>query len=101
MDTRAASLASNNLTEELYAHVTEWATYPDYSPLERAALEYAEKFAVDHLSIDQALVDGARPSNPSNGRGRLLPTSPLATAPWPLQIRRVGCCRTLSCHSRL
>ena len=60
MDTRAASLASNNLTEELYAHVTEWATYPGYSPLERAALEYAEKFAVDHLSIDQVLIDRLR-----------------------------------------
>jgi alkylhydroperoxidase family enzyme len=60
MDTRAASLASNDLTEELYAHVTEWATYPDYSPLERAALEYAEKFAVDHLAIDQVLIDRLR-----------------------------------------
>ena len=60
MDTRSASLASNNLTEDLYTHVTEWATYPDYSELERAALEFTEKFAIDHLSIDQTLIDRLR-----------------------------------------
>ena len=53
-------MASNNLTEDDYAHVSEWATYSGYSPLERAALEFTEKFAVDHLAIDQALLDRLR-----------------------------------------
>jgi alkylhydroperoxidase family enzyme len=53
-------LAQHDLSEELYANVAEWATYPAYSDLERAALEFAEKFAVDHLAIDQALMDRLR-----------------------------------------
>jgi alkylhydroperoxidase family enzyme len=60
MDTRVASLEDNDLSDDLYAHVTEWATYPGFSDLERAALEYTEKFAIDHLSIDQALLDRLR-----------------------------------------
>jgi alkylhydroperoxidase family enzyme len=53
-------LASNNLTEADYAHVAQWATYGGYDDLDRAALEFAEKFALDHLVIDQALLDRLR-----------------------------------------
>ena len=60
MDTRSASLASNNLTEDLYLNVENWATYPEYTDIERAALEFAEKFAVDHLAIDDELVNRLR-----------------------------------------
>ncbi len=60
MDTRAASLASHDLTEAHYEHVADWASFEGYSDLERAALEYTEKFAVDHLSIDQELIDRLR-----------------------------------------
>ena len=44
-------MREQGVTEELYAHVHE----PDageYSDQEKVAIEYAERFAVDHLSID-------------------------------------------------
>ena len=41
------------MTEELYAHVTE-PGHPQYSPAEQVAIEYAERFALDHLAIDDA-----------------------------------------------
>lgn len=53
-------MASHDLTEDLYDHVADWATHPGYTDLERAALEFAEKFAVDHLAIDQPLMDRLR-----------------------------------------
>jgi alkylhydroperoxidase family enzyme len=49
-------LAEQGVTEELYAHVDEHG-HPEYSPAEQVAIEYAEKFALDHLSIDDALFD--------------------------------------------
>ena len=45
-------MARDNLSEELYAHVAEWATAPGYSDAERIALEFTEKFAVDHKHLD-------------------------------------------------
>jgi alkylhydroperoxidase family enzyme len=53
-------LASNGLTEADYNHVSEWATYPGYSTVERAALEFTENFALDHLAIGQDLLDVLR-----------------------------------------
>ena len=44
----------HDLSEELYANVADWRTYPGYSDAERIAIEYAEKFALDHLSLDDA-----------------------------------------------
>ena len=41
------------MTEELYAHVVEHG-HPEYSEQEQVAIEYAERFALDHLSIDDA-----------------------------------------------
>jgi AhpD family alkylhydroperoxidase len=51
---RIPDLAEQGVTEELYAHVDEWATSAEYSAAERIAIEYAEKFALDHRSIDDA-----------------------------------------------
>ena len=34
--------------------MSAWATWPGYSPAERIAIEYAEKFALDHLALDSA-----------------------------------------------
>jgi alkylhydroperoxidase family enzyme len=42
----------DGMTEDLYEHVREWRTYPGYSPAERLAIDYAERFAEDHFSID-------------------------------------------------
>jgi alkylhydroperoxidase family enzyme len=47
-------LAPHGLSEELYANVGDWSTYPGYTDAERIAIEYAEKFAVDHTSLDDA-----------------------------------------------
>ena len=41
------------MTEDLYAHVTEHG-HAEYSAQEQVAIEYAERFALDHLSIDDA-----------------------------------------------
>lgn len=52
MGWRIPELAEQGVTEELYAHVEDAATHPEYSAQERLAVEYAEKFALDHRSID-------------------------------------------------
>jgi alkylhydroperoxidase family enzyme len=47
-------LREQGVTEELYAHVAEHRTHAEYSERERVAIEYAERFAIDHRSIDEA-----------------------------------------------
>lgn len=44
-------MAEQGVDEELYAHVTEHS-HPQYSAQEQVAIEYAERFALDHLAID-------------------------------------------------
>jgi len=53
MSWRVPALARHGVTEELYAHVEE-PTHAEYDAQERLAIEYAEKFALDHRSIDDA-----------------------------------------------
>jgi alkylhydroperoxidase family enzyme len=53
-------LAQHGLSEEDYANVENWLTYPGFTDAERVALEYTTKFCIDHLAIDQALVDEMR-----------------------------------------
>ena len=50
---RFPEMAERGVTEELYAHVDD-PDAGDYSEQERLAIEYAEKFALDHRSIDDA-----------------------------------------------
>ena len=45
------------VTEDVYGHVDEWRTWPGYTDRQRLAIEYAERFAVDHLAIDDDLFD--------------------------------------------
>jgi alkylhydroperoxidase family enzyme len=40
------------LDEADYAHVSEWRTYAGYSEREKLAIEYAERFALDHRNLD-------------------------------------------------
>jgi alkylhydroperoxidase family enzyme len=47
-------LAPHGLSEELYANVGEWRSHPGYSDAERIAIEYAEKFALEHTALDDA-----------------------------------------------
>jgi alkylhydroperoxidase family enzyme len=52
--------AAGNIGEDDYAHVLEWRTYAGYSDRERLAVDYAERFALDHHSIDAAFYDDMR-----------------------------------------
>jgi alkylhydroperoxidase family enzyme len=47
-------LREQGVTEEMYEHVEQHRDHPEYSDAERVAIEYAERFALDHLAIDDA-----------------------------------------------
>jgi AhpD family alkylhydroperoxidase len=53
-DFRAPSVRDAGIAPELYENVAAYATYPGYTPRQRLAIEYAERFANDHASIDDA-----------------------------------------------
>jgi AhpD family alkylhydroperoxidase len=53
MNWRVPALARHGVTEELYGHVDDPA-HAEYDAQERLAIEYADKFALDHRSIDDA-----------------------------------------------
>ena len=53
-DFRARSAQAGGATEDLYAHVRE-PDDADYTPRERLAIEFAERFAVDHQGMDDEL----------------------------------------------
>jgi alkylhydroperoxidase family enzyme len=57
---RADSVKERGLDEEFYAHVAEHRTSALYSEQERLAIAYAERFAADHLAIDDAFFDRLR-----------------------------------------
>ena len=59
---RADSVKSQGLTEEFYCHVGVHDDGASFTHQERLAMEYAERFAVDHLSIDDAFFDRMRES---------------------------------------
>lgn len=48
------------LTEDFYQHVSEYHSDSRYSPEERLAIEYAERFALDHTNIDDELFSRLR-----------------------------------------
>src|ERR1700682_2203700 len=52
---RAPSVVDAGITDDDYAHVDEWRTWPGYSDRQRLAIEYAERFATDHRAIDDEL----------------------------------------------
>ena len=45
-------MAEQGVTEEMYAHVAEHRDHQEYSDAERIAIEYAERFALAHLELD-------------------------------------------------
>jgi alkylhydroperoxidase family enzyme len=49
---RRTTGAAEVMTEDDYLHVAEWRAHPGYTPRERLAIEYAERFALDHLGLD-------------------------------------------------
>ena len=58
-DFRAGSARAGGATEDLYAHVAE-PDAADYTPRERLAIEFAERFALDHRGIDDELFERLR-----------------------------------------
>jgi AhpD family alkylhydroperoxidase len=59
-DFRAPSVLEAGLAPELYENVAAYATYPGYTPRQRLAIEYAERFATVHESIDDAFFERMR-----------------------------------------
>jgi alkylhydroperoxidase family enzyme len=59
-DFRAPSLRDAEIAADLYDHVSDYRTYPGYTDRQRLAIEYAERFATDHDSIDEILFDRLR-----------------------------------------
>ena len=57
---RAPSVIEAGVTEEHYEHVAAWRTWPGYSDRQRLAIEFAERFASDHRSIDDDCVERLR-----------------------------------------
>lgn len=53
-DFRARSTIAGGATEELYTHVGDAHGHGGYTERERLAIEFAERFAVDHTSLDDA-----------------------------------------------
>jgi alkylhydroperoxidase family enzyme len=56
-DTRAAAGASAGADEPFYAEITDWRSATSLTDRERAASEFAERFALDHLAMDDAYWD--------------------------------------------
>lgn len=54
---RADSVVAQGVTEDFYQHVGDVHAANGYSPAERLAIEYAERFALDHQNIDDAFFD--------------------------------------------
>jgi AhpD family alkylhydroperoxidase len=53
---RADKVKAQGLTEEFYCRVGDRSQQASFTPRELLAIEYAERFAVDHLSIDDDFV---------------------------------------------
>jgi len=52
---RAQSVIDAGVTEDTYGYVDEWRTWPEYTDRQRLAIEFAERYAVDHQGIDDDL----------------------------------------------
>jgi len=59
---RADKVKAQGLTEEFYCHVGTHDGGTSFSEQERLAMEYAERFALDHVGIDDAFMDRMRAS---------------------------------------
>jgi len=49
---RAASVRKAGVDDDLYSHLDDYESYPGYTERQRLAIEYAERFATEHGSID-------------------------------------------------
>ena len=60
MALRTASGAEDGVTEALVCSLERPAEAPDLTAAEKAALAYADRFATDHLAVDDAMFDDLR-----------------------------------------
>ena len=61
-DFRAQSVLDAHIAPELYDNVAAYAEYPGYTPRQRLVIEYAERFATDHTSLNDAFFTRLRNS---------------------------------------
>jgi AhpD family alkylhydroperoxidase len=54
-DFRARSVVEAGVTEDIYAHVADAHGHAGYTDRERLAIEFAERFAIDHAAVDDDL----------------------------------------------
>jgi AhpD family alkylhydroperoxidase len=54
---RAQSMLDAGVTDDDYGHLDEWSTWPGYTERQRLAIEYAERFTIDHQGLDDELYD--------------------------------------------
>jgi AhpD family alkylhydroperoxidase len=54
-DFRARSVIESGATEELYEHVADSHAHAGYTERERLAIEFAERFVLDHAGMDDEL----------------------------------------------
>ncbi|MEA2669046.1 MAG: hypothetical protein QOJ33_1980 [Chloroflexota bacterium] len=59
-DFRAQSVLDAGVPAELYDNVAAYSSYPGYTPRQRLAIEYAERFATAHESMDDAFFERLR-----------------------------------------
>jgi AhpD family alkylhydroperoxidase len=59
-DFRARSAVAAGATEDLYTHVAEAHEHETYTSRERLAIEFAERFAIDHAAMDDELFSRMR-----------------------------------------
>ena len=67
-NTRDSEGIAAGVDEDLYDHAAEWRTWPGYSPQERIAAEFAERFASDHTGLrdDEDFWERAASSSATN-----------------------------------
>ena len=56
-DTRARNGAAAGADESFYTEVSDWRASTELSKREKGAAEFAERFALDHLAMDDAFWD--------------------------------------------
>lgn len=59
-DTRAKDAATHAIDDGFYAEVASWATTDALTEREKLAAEFAQRFALDHQAMDDALWDRLR-----------------------------------------
>jgi alkylhydroperoxidase family enzyme len=50
-------VVQQGIDESFYAHVADYHDRSEYSDAEKLAIEYAERFVLDHTAIDDGLFD--------------------------------------------